>query len=119
MVIKRYSGSVEGSFKVYTKDEWLSKGRKLFGEDMLKWKFICPSCRNVQTPEDFKKFKEQGATPSDAYFNCIGRFIDISKDAFSGNKPCNYTMGGLISLADTVVIDEKGKEHLVFEFHAN
>lgn len=117
MKIQRGSSSyVEGTFKVYTKEEWMNKGRELFGENMLKWKFVCSSCGNIQSSEEFREFKEQGATPADAYFNCIGRYIDISKDAFSDNKPCNYTMGGLITLAKTVVIDEKGKEHFVFEF---
>lgn len=88
-----------------TRDEWLQKGKELFGEDMLKWRFVCPSCSHVQTPEDFRPYSEQGVTPDTAYMNCIGRY-DGHGDVpiLSGQGPCNYTSGGLFNLNPIKVI---------------
>lgn len=57
-----------------THEEWVAKGKALFGDDMLKWKFVCPGCGHVQTPEDFRAFKDKGATPDSARNECIGRY---------------------------------------------
>ena len=70
--------------KHITKKEWESEGEALFGDNMMDWKFVCPNCGNIQSPEDFKKFKYKGAKPSDAYFRCIGRLIDDYEGRCSG-----------------------------------
>lgn len=105
--------------------DWQEEGRKLFGEDERYWKFVCPNCKNVQSPNDFLELKELGVVtmidPNSAYFCCIGRFdariaiADIGEIG-DGKSPCNYTMGGLFRFVHTIVIDEKEKEHFVFEF---
>lgn len=89
-----------------TKEKWLERGRELFGEDPLKWQFVCPMCGHIQTPEDFRQFKDRSAKPEYAYFNCIGRFTD-GKSCFDKTKdgPCDYTSGGLFCFAPIVVID--------------
>jgi len=97
-------------------DEWKAEATAKFGEDEMKWLFKCPSCGNVQCPDDFRMFKDRGSEPSDAYFICIGRFTG-GGDAFCDKtQPCNYTLGGLITLAETTVIGEQGERHPVFEF---
>jgi hypothetical protein len=102
---------------VLTKAEWLSKGQLLFGDDPLKWKFVCPSCGNIQTPEDFRKYKDVGATPNTAYFNCIGRYDGHEDvDMCSGKSPCNYSGGGLFGLNPITVIDGDKQIH-VFAFN--
>ena len=104
--------------KNLTKKEWEKEGNKLFGSNEFNWKFICPSCGNIQTPEDFRKYKGDGATPSDAYFKCIGRFIDGCEGSMDNEKsPCNYTQGGLLILSQIIVTDDKGKQHKVFDFY--
>ena len=102
--------------RTITLAEWKAEGTEKFGENMMEWKFECPACGNVQSPEDFMKFKDRGATPSDAYFNCIGRFAGYKKVPGKKTQPCDYTMGGLIQLAKTIVIGEEGEENRVFEF---
>lgn len=90
-----------------TSDEWKALGTKLFGEDMLEWKFICPICKHVQTPNDFKKYKDRGATPFDALHMCIGRYMPKEEIAlaFGDNKgkkitsPCDYAAFGLFRVA--------------------
>jgi hypothetical protein len=89
----------------YTKKEWLLKGEQLFGENMMGWRFVCPSCGNVQTMEDFRPYKAQGATPDDVRFNCIGRFSGAKGTLFSSGRPCDYTSGGFFNIAPVTVVD--------------
>ena len=99
-----------------TEEEWRKEGAVLFGPDTDKWMFKCPSCGNIQCTDDFRRYKDKGAMPSDSYFNCIGRFTGTENEIFSEEQPCNYTLGGLFCFVKTIVIDTKGKEHRVFEF---
>lgn len=84
---------------------WFAEGERLFGEDMLKWRFVCPSCGNIQSAEDFKKYVDQGAVPGDAYSICIGRYIPGSGHLGSKTQPCNYSGGGLFKLNPVEIID--------------
>jgi hypothetical protein len=74
----------------YTNEEWLATGEKLFGKDKLKWKFQCPACRNVASAEDFRQFKDQGASPDSAYSECIGRYTGGRK----GPNKCDWAAYG-------------------------
>jgi hypothetical protein len=103
------------ALKVFTKEEWKELGAKLFGEDILMWKFQCPSCGNIQRPIDFKPYKDKGAAPGDAYFNCIGRFTGTKNEIGSKDKPCNYTLGGLLRLSNTIV-ETDGNRVMIFDF---
>ncbi len=99
-----------------TKEEWIAEGKRLFGDDMLKWRFVCPSCGHIQTPEDFRRYKEKGATPDTAYFNCIGRYDGHENvDMCSGKSPCNYSGGGLFGL-NPVKVTNGEKTIQVFAF---
>lgn len=109
-----------------TTEEWLAKGKKLFGKDPKGWKFKCPCCGHIQTIADFIELRELGLWSGDAqtaYFSCIGRYdtrIPVMKKGGlldKGNgSPCDYTLGGLIRLHKTVVVDGEGEENPVFEF---
>jgi hypothetical protein len=99
-----------------TKKEWMAKGKTLFGEDFLKWRFVCPACRHVQAVGDFKLYKDKGATPDSARCECIGRYdghIDVDMGA---GQPCNYCGNGLFRLSPVLVIDENSKETAAFAF---
>lgn len=107
------------------KKEWSALGRKLFGKDPRKWKFVCACCGHVQTIGDFIELRDLGLWDGDAqiaYHNCIGRYDtrikdkDIGRLDGRGKSPCDYTLGGLFCLAKTFVVDEDGNEHAVFEF---
>lgn len=54
-------------------EEWRTNGEMLFGKDIEKWKFVCPSCKTVQTLLDWRR---AGATKRQAGENigliCIG-----------------------------------------------
>ena len=101
-----------------TKEEWLAKGKELFGDDMFQWKFICPNCGHVQSIEDFRQYKDKGANPNSAYQSCIGRYMDGEVGTLGDKKsPCNYAASGLIMLAPIIVVDGDSETH-AFAFAA-
>jgi len=100
-----------------THDEWLARGRELFGEDPLKWRLVCPGCGHVQTAEDFRQYKDRGATPDSAWKECFGRYTAGRSWAFDGGEgPCDYAAYGLFCIAPVVVTTPDGKEHSCFAF---
>lgn len=92
-----------------TREEWIAEGTRLFGDDWLTWKFVCPVCGHVAAANDFREYRDKGTTPNSAYQSCIGRFITGSPAAFGtpcvkpGHGPCNYAAFGLLRLAPFVV----------------
>ena len=83
-----------------THDEFVREGKRRFGEDMMKWKFVCPVCKTVASVEDYIK---AGASSGAVGFSCIGRYLSDSQEAFGRKpiekgKPCNYSGGGLFGL---------------------
>jgi len=110
--------------KIATAD-WLAKGTELFGDDPKLWRFVCPNCKHVQSIADFIALREavgyEGEVQN-AYYSCIGRYDtripekDIGTLTANPKSPCDYTLGGLICLAKTIVVDDEGKENPVFEF---
>lgn len=94
------------------KEQWLTLGQTLFGQDKMQWKFKCPCCGHIASVQDYKK---AGAPSSAAGFSCVGRWMPVCKDAFDDkdkrNIPCNYSGGGLLNI-NPVIVDD----HKVFEF---
>jgi len=103
----------------YTIKEWLIEGERLFGKDKKKWKFVCPSCGNIQSYEDFEKLPNKPEEIQDYMaFTCIGRFLpDCKGTIFNKEKPCNYTNGGLFDFSKVKVKTEDGESHSVFDFY--
>ncbi|WP_193200228.1 VVA0879 family protein [Nostoc sp. MG11] len=81
------------------KQQWITQGETLFGQNKMQWKFKCPCCGHSATTEDYKK---AGAPSSAVGFSCIGRWLEVHKEAFDDKDkrkiPCNYAGGGLINL---------------------
>lgn len=87
-----------------THEEWTADGKRRFGDDMMTWRFVCPSCGHVQTANDYKA---AGAPSTVVGFSCIGRWLPggaehaqkIKDATFKQNGgPCDYAGGGLIGL---------------------
>ena len=106
----------------YTLAAWRAKAADLFGEDLMKWKFICPVCRHVASVQDWK---DAGAPVQSAAFSCVGRWSganpktakgDIGPNGIEGKGPCNYAGGGLFQLNPVVVVDSDGVELKAFAF---
>lgn len=99
-----------------SEDEWRKEGRRRFGDDMMKWKFVCPACGHIATPEDWRKAgnKDGGMIA----FSCIGRLMADPKKAFDGGNqkkcgPCDYAGGGLFGLNPVKI---EGRKDNIFDF---
>lgn len=73
-----------------TGEEWREEGQRLFGKDILTWRFKCPRCGTIATGQDFK---DAGANPNDMYEHCIGRF--------DPNRGCDWAAYGLFDICET------------------
>jgi hypothetical protein len=117
------------TLRVIPFDEWKAEGERRFGPDVTKWRFVCPGCNNEQSVEDFRPFKDHGATPSSAYGQCLGRFLPRAQTrSWANDKPrpgvrCDYTASGLLCLCTTrvqpssdVTADQGPQPIPVFEF---
>jgi hypothetical protein len=90
-------------------DEWYAKGKELFGDDTMQWRFVCPACGHVASAQDWK---DAGAPEAVVAFCCVGRYLPNPKEAFSGDGgPCSYTGGGLFRLNP---IDVDGRPTFAF-----
>lgn len=89
-------------------DDWLAEGRQRFGEDPLKWRFMCVACGETQTLQDFL---DAGLSKDEAmshiYFSCIGRLVK--------GRGCNWSLGGLFQI-NTLTVVRDGKSTAAFEF---
>lgn len=92
-----------------TYEEWISEGERLFGKNKLKWEFICPHCKTVQSGSDFLELTKLTFEEIPKYvgFSCIGRFTK--------KKGCDWTLGGLFQIHELEIIQE-GKTNRFFEF---
>jgi len=87
---------------------WQAEGRRLFGDDMMRWVFVCPVCGHDQSPQDYW----DAVAPSSAVaFSCVGRWIDGSREAFGGEGPgpCNYGGGGLFRLNPVSIVGSNNR----------
>jgi hypothetical protein len=122
MVCNAGAQGAQMSEKIIPVTEWLARGRELFGEDPLQWRFKCPICGHVQTMADFKAIGQQAQS---AYRECIGRHLPKSQCATDlasvpgkdGKKsPCDYATYGLFQIGDKVTPEGQDKPITVFYF---
>lgn len=86
-----------------TRPQWHAQGVALFGEDQMRWRFICPACNHVASVQDYK---DAGAPSTAAGVACVGRFMPHRREAFAaGTGPCDYSGKGLICISPVQVDD--------------
>lgn len=97
-----------------THEEWTAEAKRRFGDDAMKWRFICPSCGHVAAVKDWK---DAGASEGEVAFSCVGRHLDADDAKTFAQKggPCQYAGGGLFGL-NPVKVKFGDAEHAVFEF---
>lgn len=109
--------------------QWVAEGTRLFGEDRMKWRFVCPSC-GVKT--SVAEYQAVGASENAVAFSCIGRFVPTEQrgsvvpafaggEQVTGSRPrigCTYAGGGLFRINPIHVEDPKkpGVVHQLFAF---
>ena len=88
--------------EVMTRDDWEAEGVRRFGEDRMRWAFVCPICGHVATVRDYK---DAGAPGGAVGFSCVGRWSREKRQAFGGvgageerPGPCDYAGGGLFMM---------------------
>jgi hypothetical protein len=96
-----------------THEEWMAEGARRFGEDVLAWRFVCPSCGHVAKTSDWR---DAGAPETTAAFSCVGRWLPNPKEMCDPPGPCNYAGGGLFALNPVIVTLPGGKERTCFAF---
>ncbi|MEF3313299.1 hypothetical protein PV433_30895 [Paenibacillus sp. GYB004] len=100
-----------------TLKEWQAEAAERFGQSARHWKFVCPSCGNVQSAFDFIGLVKGGGdevvsqAANSAYQECIGRVDETS----SG---CNWAAYGFLGTLGKgrIVVTPGGKEVEVFDF---
>lgn len=116
--------------KKYTYEEWKAEGKRLFGDNIWDWLYVCPICGHVQGAHEFAERTNVKKEDFRKYigFSCIGRYL---KDKIKKPKNqddhafpvkmkgggCNWTLGGLFQLHKVVVINSKGEPTPMFEFY--
>ena len=91
-------------------ETWEKEGHRLFGDNRKLWRFVCPLCKGVQTPQDFYDHTDldEEKVRNVFFFSCIGRW---AKD----KRGCDYTCGGLLDLSK-VRIFQRGRWISAFAF---
>ena len=91
-----------------TRLEWEAKGAELFGDDMTKWRFVCPTCKLVMSIEraraELPELKGCGWRPES---ECIGRYTK--------RTGCDWAAYGLLHGPLFVDLGD-GKEIPAFDF---
>jgi hypothetical protein len=98
-------------------DAWKGLARERFGDDPLRWRFVCPSCGHAAAVDDWR---QAGAPEGAVAFSCVGRYTGDPAAAASAafrnaGGPCNYTSGGLFCINRLFVTHDDGKESPAFE----
>lgn len=94
-----------------TKDEWVAKGRELFGHNQEEWRFTCPQCGNEESAAKVRAERraELPKLRAGKYMieaECIGRHLDgVGRD---------WAAYGL--LRGPVIVTDAGLEFAVFDF---
>ena len=81
--------------KLISLNAYYLEGVRLFGNNPLDWRYICPVCGHIASAQDFINV---GATTDRIGIACIGA-IKNPKQAFNpahgtGKGPCNYSGRG-------------------------
>lgn len=94
-------------------DDWQKEGTRRFGGDFMAWKFVCPSCGHVATPQDWD---DLGAPRSMVAYACVGNWMAVAAPVGTLSKgPCIYQ--GHINRENPMhVVTEDGTTYEMFAF---
>ena len=97
-----------------THDEWVASAVRLYGKDPRKWRFMCPACGTVATPEQHIGL---GGDLQDGPVVCIKRTHKLAVDN-DVRADCDWTAYGLLGTLGRgrVVRNPDGRSDEVFDF---
>ena len=94
-----------------TEADWNALGQRLFGPEIKRWRFRCPTCNNVWSYEKADTFAEEQRAKLRGHWHveqeCVGRYID--------GAGCDWCAYGLFC-GPFFVLREGGKKTPVFGF---
>ena len=96
-----------------SKEAWEAEGRRRFGNDFMKWRFVCPMCGHIASVEEFKAVG--ASSPNDAFQCCLGRFTGKGAPKEGDSSGCNWTVNGLFKVGGASVV-HNGNEILIFDY---
>lgn len=103
-------GSERMTVKIISYEEWLAKGKSLFGDDMKKWRWICPACGNIQSAEMCL------ANNPKIHLSEVRGWINFSCEGrVTAGVGCYWTLGGLLQIHELEVMRD-GIKHPTFLF---
>lgn len=95
-------------YRKLTQSELVTEARERFGDDPLKWAFVCPSCGDIANGEDFSKAltehprknrSGEAVIASDVVGReCIGRTLGAldKRQTYTG-RGCDWAAYGLFA----------------------
>lgn len=99
-------------------EDWNKKGNELFGKTRVRWRFQCPSCKNVQTIEDFVKLQKIGVSLRSAIIFCRNNFKQIPKNVLSLAE-CDFNTIDNSHPELILIVKEDGKKIPILPFFEN
>ena len=97
-----------------TQAELVTEMTARFGPDHKGWAFVCPSCKDVATAQDFKDVLVANGSDDDPFKHlgqiCIGRLLgaiskSIPKGEYKG-RGCDWCAFGLFSGPEFVIMPD-------------
>lgn len=100
-----------------TQDELVAEMKARFGDDPKQWAFICPTCGDVATAQDFKDALDAAGSEDSPFRHlgqiCIGRLVgalkrEQPKGGYAG-RGCDWAAFGLFHGPEFVIMPD-GRE---------
>lgn len=97
-----------------TQDELTAEMTARFGPDHKQWAFICPSCKDTATAQDFKDVLTANGSDDNPFQHlgqiCIGRLLGVlkreqPKGGYTG-RGCDWTAFGLFRGPEFVIMPD-------------
>lgn len=91
-----------------TEADWKQVGSDLYGDDVAKWEFACPSCKLILSGERMAEYKHKTKGNWQPYAECIGRYV--------AGIGCDWAAYGLFCGPREIVNEDGSHRAHVFYF---
>jgi hypothetical protein len=89
---------------IISKDDYFKRAENLYGKETIKWKFICPNCKRVQSAETVKaQMESKNASQRHGLINVLETQIYPESECYSST--CNWVAYGLFNSNILVIVD--------------